>query len=94
MIETRSRLRAIWHILRRRKVAFRATPRVIVKPHDQAMFEAIMSERLRLVDTSPVLQEGSFTLSGGAYNVSNPIILDGGAHIVGQKKEGKDNAAV
>jgi len=87
--ETANKLKAIWNIIRGRKTLFKATPRVVVKPDDQEMFLAIMSERLRLVDTSPVLQSGKFFLPEGDYVVSNPIILGGDTHIEGDVSFGE-----
>lgn len=83
-METRNRLKAIWSILRGRKTLFKATPRIVVKPGDQEMFNAIMSERLRLVDTSPVFQSGTYFLPEGAFNVANPIILGDNTKIIGE----------
>ena len=91
MYETRSRLKAIWHCLLGHKLCYRATPRVVVKPNDQEMFMAIMTNRLRLVDASPVFQTGTFKLPKGTFSVGNPIILADGASIVGS---GQDNTVI
>jgi len=84
-METKNRLKAIWSIIRGHKTLFKATPRIVVKPGDQEMFYAIMSERLRLVDTSPVFQEGTFFLPEDTFNVGNPIILGHNTKIVGKE---------
>ena len=89
--EIADKLKAIWNIIRGRKTLFKATPRVIVKPGDQEMFAAIMSERLRLVDTSPVFQAGTYSLLDGNYFISNTIILEDGMHTERKKKEVKTN---
>ncbi len=75
MYETRSRLKTIWHCLLGHKLCYRATPRVVVKPGDQEMFTAIMTNRLRLVDASLVFQTGTYKLPTGTFSVGNPIIV-------------------
>ena len=83
MYETRSKVRAIWHCLCGHPLGYKVTPRVVVKPNDQEMFTAIMTNRLRLIDTSPVFQSGKFTLLKGTFEVSNPIIMGDNTRIEG-----------